>query len=926
MTSRVFEISVDHLSMASEFFNTPSPSLSKQLGSRSSKQKQAKKTSSDKLIINIAHTKYSVISNVSKALGWKLSKKDNLIGDASWDVAWVDAGLGVERIVRGLKPHQRINHFPGMVEIYRKDKLAKSMDRMRHLCPSEYNFTPQTWYLPQDYDAVCSYLKAGRGQRSVIVKPANGAQGRGIYICMNPIELVSYPREPSIVQTYILRPYLIDGYKFDMRIYVLVTSCDPLRIYLFREGLCRFCTVEYTPPDASNLTNAFIHLTNYSINKHNEAFVANNHHLDDPDLDQDVHIEETSSKRSFAWLRQHFESKGIDYDVLFARIGHIVVKTLLSNIMHLRKSFHDCRLSGQNKNPFSCFELLGLDILLTEQLDPVLLEVNHMPSFSTDSLLDLRIKFSLIANTLLLLNLHPEDKQGESLSSSLQSQLRLYGDTPYLPEDMKRRYRQLRKLKGHSTVTTAIFGKNESHYWQSYLMNEVEHMNHFDLLYPADIYTNQVTTGLQPLYDYLLYLTETYLSDRELIHRVQRGPVEDVMSFEEYLMATKQLSPRGIYDSDDADGSEEEEQEEEEVVVVERTRRKQKSHSERTAKSQMTRWKQRNQSSPPSYLIPSHASRCSSMSMDNFEEGRSAHGGSSEEVQQEEEGIEEDEDRRQGARGRGGGDYLGIAATSDALSMFPRQSDPQHAAYSLLQSVDSMDRVESASIGIIPTSTSYSQVPVAASLSSSIAQELLAIPPYLRYSIPQPSLLSSAVPSAVISPSPPKLSVAVTTESFSTANLRSPSRPLQSQQSFSSPRRRHIQESSRMAMGSDDETIASTSAQRAPSIADPLEFVLGSSMSSSLMQQQQSPMMMQSGYSVYDGTSAGEEDNEEADWLGEEEGDDGEEGEGDDLDYLQLPAGMPNPQEMAAISAQYEAYKLLYLDRYRQAKMRLYER
>jgi tubulin polyglutamylase TTLL6/13 len=44
------------------------------------------------------------------------------------------------------------------------------------------------------------------------------------------------PGDHMVCQVYLTDPFLIDGFKFDMRIYVLITSCDPLRIYIF-DGL-----------------------------------------------------------------------------------------------------------------------------------------------------------------------------------------------------------------------------------------------------------------------------------------------------------------------------------------------------------------------------------------------------------------------------------------------------------------------------------------------------------------------------------------------------------------------------------------------------------------------------------------------------------------------------------------------------------------
>lgn len=52
-----------------------------------------------------------------------------------------------------------------------------------------------------------------------------------------------------------------------------------------------------------------------------------------------------------------------------------------------------------------CFEILGFDIMLDENLKPWILEVNHAPSFQCDTPLDTKIKRGLIHDTMKLLNL-----------------------------------------------------------------------------------------------------------------------------------------------------------------------------------------------------------------------------------------------------------------------------------------------------------------------------------------------------------------------------------------------------------------------------------------------------------------------------------------------------------------------------------------
>jgi hypothetical protein len=65
------------------------------------------------------------------------------------------------------------------------------------------------------------------------------------------------------------------GHKFDLRLYVVVTSFEPLRIYIYREGLARFASEVYSNDDIVSEQAKYSHLTNYSINKNNVNYVKN---------------------------------------------------------------------------------------------------------------------------------------------------------------------------------------------------------------------------------------------------------------------------------------------------------------------------------------------------------------------------------------------------------------------------------------------------------------------------------------------------------------------------------------------------------------------------------------------------------------------------------------------------------------------------
>lgn len=131
--------------------------------------------------------------------------------------------------------------------------------------------------------------------------------------------------ELGVVQEYVNNPFLIDNLKFDMRLYVLVLSCDPLKIFLHKEGLVRFATQSYQPitmggeNNKDAMKNMFIHLTNYALNKENKEFKQANS-IDD----------ERGHKRSITSLWNKLQSQGKDIVVIQDEIKDLIIKTILS--------------------------------------------------------------------------------------------------------------------------------------------------------------------------------------------------------------------------------------------------------------------------------------------------------------------------------------------------------------------------------------------------------------------------------------------------------------------------------------------------------------------------------------------------------------------------------------------------------------------
>lgn len=252
--------------------------------------------------------------------------------------------------------------------------MYKQVSKMREIHGQKhFNFIPKTFLLPNEFVYLESEMEKDK-EKLWIAKPAASSQGKGI-IVTNKLSEIPQKGTPHIVSEYIHNPLLFDGYKFDLRVYVAITSINPLRLYIYEDGLTRFATSKYTNNLCGNKKQSkYTHLTNYSLNKFNPNFVANN----------DANSDGVGSKWSLVALRKAFRDQGLDDTAIFKKIEDVIIKTILSAENVIFNAVNQYVAFPRS----NCFELLGFDILIDDCLNPWLLEVNLSPSLACDSPLD----------------------------------------------------------------------------------------------------------------------------------------------------------------------------------------------------------------------------------------------------------------------------------------------------------------------------------------------------------------------------------------------------------------------------------------------------------------------------------------------------------------------------------------------------------
>ncbi|XP_039199719.1 probable tubulin polyglutamylase TTLL2 isoform X2 [Crotalus tigris] len=356
------------------------------------------------LVFRLHDSVPSLVREILLERGW-IEYDENEQDNEDWNLYWRNCPFRMTEH-QSIKPWQRLNHHPETIRITRKDYLARHLKRMKGIYGTTlYEFSPVAFIMPNDYiKFITEYSKErqipGKKLSYWICKPVDRSRGRGILIFQDIKDFVYDCM--VIVQKYISNPLLISGYKWDLRIYVCVTSFYPLTIYIYEEGLVRFATEKF---DLTSLDNIYAHLTNTSINKFG------------PSYRKDKEVIGSGCKWTFSKFRAYLRSCSVDDLLLWKRINHIVILTLLAITTSV---------------PFTsnCFELFGFDILVDEKMKPWLLEVNHSPGLRLDCASDVTVKRKLLHDIVDLLNY----KEADTLRKSRGANRRLscFSQSQYL--------------------------------------------------------------------------------------------------------------------------------------------------------------------------------------------------------------------------------------------------------------------------------------------------------------------------------------------------------------------------------------------------------------------------------------------------------------------------------------------------------------
>ena len=321
-----------------------------------------------------------------------------------WDTCWVTE-MPDSYQFEYLDKTKTINHIPGNSALTIKSNLYTTLHKAKKAVEGypqaeRYDFFPTTFSMPEEYFDL-QEIAAKQPDWMWIQKPRNLSRGRGIEMVQH-LETVPLDSE-WIIQRYLDKPHLWDGYKYVLRCYVLVTSVEPLRFYWYHEGSAKLTSAKF---DLDDLDNPYRHLTNPDINENN----------DDAEASVTFH--------SFEYYKKWLQAQDIDDKKLFADIEDMLALTILAAREKMRDQLQNFETDTQGT-----YELIGIDCMIDSDIKPWIVECNLSPSLEVCSTnedqakQEIKTKKGMVTEIVNMLGLNDLDHDTLSLQQKVDKEM-----------------------------------------------------------------------------------------------------------------------------------------------------------------------------------------------------------------------------------------------------------------------------------------------------------------------------------------------------------------------------------------------------------------------------------------------------------------------------------------------------------------------
>lgn len=296
-----------------------------------------------------------------------------------------------------INKYQKIFNYVGSDIFHNKESLYNIFLKQQNLFKNDYNYMLDTYVYPKDKNKIYNSFKDYKikSNNLWIIKQKEESTNSKAHFFKS---MKNIPKE-FVMSKYLTNPHLIDGKKYHLRLYALISGIKPLRIYLYNEGFAHIAKNKFSL-DKKYFDNKSVHLTNSIDNNKNNFYFINEK------------AKNNTNKMNLFEYRNYLKKENIDYAQLREKLIDTIIKTVISGHEYLLTKLDEYILNDR-----SFFNLFGYDFIVDSNFDPYLLKISKRPDLSIYDKADKIINEKIFIDTLNIIGIIPfsHDEKGEPL-------------------------------------------------------------------------------------------------------------------------------------------------------------------------------------------------------------------------------------------------------------------------------------------------------------------------------------------------------------------------------------------------------------------------------------------------------------------------------------------------------------------------------